>query len=149
MLALLQADRNSPCQRCFAQRVTDHRNSLVRLSQQRSTLSAAGALQSQGEAAAAGAPGAESSAERAELARLEAQASQLQGYGLDTLNHEELLTLIELQAQARDSPCCHTSTCCARSHTSITLLPAVGCHAMLMCAERVAVTMLLVQMIHI
>jgi hypothetical protein len=59
-----------------------------------------GVLQSQGEAAEACAASMESSAEHAERARLEAQASQLQGFDLDTLNHEELMTLIELQTQA-------------------------------------------------
>ncbi len=67
----------------------------------RATDLAAGAAQSAEEAAEARAAGAESAAQRAELARLEAQAAQLQGFELATLDHAELMALIDLQMQAR------------------------------------------------
>ncbi|KAK9846023.1 hypothetical protein WJX81_008630 [Elliptochloris bilobata] len=60
----------------------------------------ASAQQYREEAAEARAADAESGAQRAELARLEASCSQLQGFELGTLDHAELMALIELQTQA-------------------------------------------------
>ena len=58
-------------------------------------------MQSCEEAVEARAAGEDSGAQRAELARLQERASQLQGYELGTLDHAELMALIEQQMQAR------------------------------------------------
>lgn len=58
-------------------------------------------MQSREEAAEARAAGEDGGAQRAELARLRERASQLQGYELGTLDHAELMALIEQQMQAR------------------------------------------------
>lgn len=51
------------------------------------------------EAAEARSVGEDSGAQAAELARLREHASQLQGYALGTLDHAELMALIEQQMQ--------------------------------------------------
>ena len=65
--------------------------------------------QSRGEAVEAHGAGGDGGAQlaelglgfRVELARLQERASQLQGYALGTLDHAELMALIEQQMQAR------------------------------------------------